>query len=454
MELFEPHIYRDRRTALAEKGLSGLAIFPSNPVVYSNYPAQQYPFRQDSSFLYYFGLSLTNAIGVVDLDTGESYLFANDIDINDVIWTGARPTIAQQGEWIGIDQVFALDQLPQKFEHRPIHFLQPYHVATTNWIQKLFPGSTHSQKLTALVIAQRSIKSIEELDELEEAIAVSQEIHDLIMLRARPEVAEREILAEIYALLYRKGMHLAYGPILSKRGEILHNHSHDLILEPGDLLLADIGAESRKGYSADITRTFPVSGTFDTRQKAIYEIVLSTLDKASQDSQSGVSYQWVHNQASLTIAKGLTELGLMKGDFEEAVKEGAHALFFPHGLGHMLGLDTHDMEALGEKLVGYSDEVNRSKQFGAAYLRLGKKLETGYVITIEPGIYFIPKLFELWRAEKKFDSFLNYTEIEKYLGFGGIRIEDNYVIENDRARKLGPPIARTVEEVEFMCQVS
>ncbi len=272
------------------------------------------------------------------------------------------------------------------------------------------------------------------------------------MKKTAPGIIESDISGTIEGIALCGGAGVSFPVILSVRGEILHNHSHSNIMQDGDLLVNDSGAESMMHYAADITRTFPVNGKYSLKQKEVYEIVLKAQMDAIEALKPGIMYRDVHLLAARIIADGLKEVGLMKGDMEEAVLQGAHALFFPHGLGHMMGLDVHDMENYGEDLIGYDETVQRSDQFGLAYLRLAKKLEPGFVLTVEPGIYFIPDLINQWKKAKKFENFIEYKNVEKYIGFGGIRIEDDILVTEDGHRVLGRPIPKTVHDVETMCQ--
>jgi Xaa-Pro aminopeptidase len=302
--------------------------------------------------------------------------------------------------------------------------------------------------LTKAVVEQRSVKSDEEIAQIEQALDVAHEMHTTAMRMAKPGIFEREIAGKVEGIALAGGGTVSFPVICTINGQTLHNHYHGNQLREGRLLILDCGAETEMGYSADITRTTPVGGIFNPRQKAIYEIVLKALNSSIEAIRPGIKYRQIHLQAAAIVAEGLKALGLMKGDVNEAVAQGAHALFFPHGLGHMMGLDVHDMENLGENNVGYDEKTTRSDQFGLAYLRLGRELEPGFVLTVEPGIYFIPALIEQWRGQGKCAEFIDYDKVETYLKFGGIRIEDNVLVTASGRRVLGKPIPKTVRDIE------
>ena len=309
-----------------------------------------------------------------------------------------------------------------------------------------------SPKLTKAVIEQRSVKSKEEVGEIEYALDIAFEMQTYAMRFTRPDIYERDIAGAIEGIALSMGKGLSFSSIFSVHGETLHNHSYENIMKKGQLVVNDSGAESLLHYASDITRTFPVDGKFTSKQKEIYEIVLKAQMDSIKAIKPGKKYKDIHLLAAKVIVKGLKEVGLMKGDVNQAVKEGAHALFFPHGLGHMMGLDVHDLEGLGENLVGYNKKITRSDQFGLAYLRLAKELEPGFVLTVEPGIYFIPQLIDMWKAENKFSQFINYNKLEEYRHFGGIRIEDDVLVEKTGNRVLGrKEIPKKITDVEEIC---
>ena len=308
-----------------------------------------------------------------------------------------------------------------------------------------------SFELTTAVIAQRSIKSKEEVVDIEKAVNVSYDMYALAMSMAKPGLFEREIAGFVEGVVLAAGGRLSFPTILSVHGETLHNHYHHNKMKSGDIFVMDSGAEVSNGYASDITRTIPVNGKFSSMQKDIYEIVLKAQVSSIKAIKPGVSYKNIHLKAAKIITEGLKDLGLVKGNVNDAVANGAHAMFFPHGLGHMMGLDVHDMENLGENLVGYGENVKRSDQFGLAYLRLAKKLKPGFVLTVEPGIYFIPELIDKWQKEKINSQFINFNKVNKYRSFGGIRIEDDVLVTRSSHRVLGKPIPKTISDVEDFC---
>lgn len=457
--MFNKEIYQRRRDALRSKFKSGLILFPGNTEVPMNYRANTYRFRPDSSFLYFFGLDQPDLFGIIDIDNNTDYLFGNDIDMEDIIWMGNLPTIAERAASVAISRSFPLKQISEHLQKaiqqkKEIHFLFPYRGEIQIQMMQLLGmdietlRKNSSEALAIAITDLRSIKSQEEIIEIEKIVNVARLMHTTAMRMAKAGVVEREIAGAIEGIALSQGVGTSFPVILSKHGEILHNHHHGNVLENGDLLVVDAGAEAESYYASDITRTCPVGGKFSQKQKEIYEIVLAANMAAITMCKPWIFYRDVHLNAAKVIAEGLKAVGLMKGNIDEAVSKGAHALFFPHGLGHMLGLDVHDMENIGEKYVGYDNSVTRSEQFGLAYLRLAKKLQPGYVVTDEPGIYFIPALIDQWKAESKFTEFINYDKLESYKDFGGIRIEDDVLITDSGCRVLGDSIPKTVAEVE------
>ena len=426
-----------------------------------NYKANTFHYRQDSNFLYFFGISQAGLAGMIDIDKGMEIIYGNELTMEDIVWTGTMPTLADRAKKVGIENTFPFKDLEEYIknaikEKRPIHFAPPYRHDNMILLHKLTgiaPGKQQkkaSVDLVKAIVSQRSYKTDEEIVEMENAVDISGAMHVAVMRATAAGKRESELAAIAQGIATGMGNGTSYPIILSKNGQVLHNHDHNNILKEGQLVLGDFGAENRNFYAGDITRTVPVSKKFTERQKDIYNLVLKAEVDCINMLKPGITYQEVHLEASLIMANGLKDLGLMMGDMDEAVEKGAHALFFPHGLGHMIGLDVHDMEDLGEDHVGYSETVKRSKLFGTAYLRLGRELEPGFVLTVEPGIYFIPELIALWEAEKKFTEYINYEKLEDWYTFGGIRIEDNVLITEDGHRVLGKPIPKTVEEVEAL----
>ncbi len=460
--MFKKEVYADRRNQLRKEMSSGLVLIPGNSEASFNYPANTYHFRQDSNFLYFFGIDLYDLTGVMDVDANKDYIFGNDVDIDDIIWMGPQPTIKDQAAEVAVDNTAPLAKLNELIteaiqQGRKIHFLPPYRGEHIMQLQDLLGignnkiKSYASLELIKAVVKLREIKDEYEIAEIEKAVDIAYEMHTTAMKMSKAGVVEREIAGTIEGISLAKGGPTSFPIILSIHGETLHNHYHGNTLEIGRMMVTDAGAETTMHYASDITRTVPVGGKFDERQKGIYEIVLEANMKSIEAIKPGIEYREIHFLAARTIVDGLKKLGLMKGDTNAAVEAGAHALFMPHGLGHMMGLDVHDMEGLGENNVGYDEKTIRSDQFGTAYLRLGKELKPGFVLTVEPGCYFIPELWKRWKNDGMHTDFINYDAVEKYLDFGGVRIEDDVLVTEDGFRVLGKPIPKTVAEIEALC---
>jgi Xaa-Pro aminopeptidase len=459
--MFHKDTYLKRRNQLAKDLGSGLILMLGNEYVGMNYAANTYPFRQDSNFLYFFGLDKASLAAVIDIDNGNTVLFGHNPTVDDIVWEGQVPSINALASSCGVIKTEDPTKLAD-YIHKAnnagqhIHYLPPYRNANVIRLSSLLDKTIdevkqgYSVPMIHAVASQRSIKSAEEITEMTEAVNITRAMHIAVMKGAKQGVSEAELAGLAQHIAYSQGKGLAYPVILSKDGQTLHNHYHGNILQEGQLVLGDFGAQNKMYYAGDITRTCSVSAKFTEVQKSIYEIVL----KAEMDSisacKAGVKYKDVHLKASKIIATGLKDLGLMKGDVDEAVANGAHALFFPHGLGHHIGLDVHDMEDLGEQYIGYDEETKRSDQFGTKYLRLGKKLEAGNVITVEPGIYFIPELIDKWKGEGMHTDFINYSALESFRQFGGIRIEDNILITESGSQILGDAIPKSIEEIEAL----
>ena len=455
--MFKASIYKNRRSALAAKLDEGIILLLGNNDSPMNYRDNIYPFRQDSNFLYLIGIDQPELAAIIDVETGKTTLFGDDLPIDYIIWMGQQTPMADLAEASGIEDVRPVKELPDFLKkQKKIHYLPPYrgeNVIRFSQLLGIPVGEVQdkvSEDLIKGIVAAASKKSKEELVEMEKAVNISVAMHRTVMQRAKPGMKEALLAGIAEGIALGCDTHLSYPIILSKNGQTLHNHYHGNTLAEGDLVLADMGAESRMHYAGDLTRTFPVAKRFTQQQKEIYQLVLDAQMQSIEILKPGVPYRDVHLFAAKVMATGLKELGLMKGDIDAAVAEGAHALFFPHGLGHMIGLDVHDMEDLGEDLVGYDDEIKRSDQFGLAYLRLAKRLEEGFVLTVEPGLYFIPELIDLWQSEGKFKDFIDYEKLTAYRNFGGVRIEDNIVITDKGHRILGNPLEKTVEEVEAL----
>ncbi|NMC38975.1 MAG: aminopeptidase P family protein [Bacteroidales bacterium] len=460
--MFKREVYIKRRTRLHGLMKSGLALFIGNTDSPMNYPANPYHFRQDSDFLYFFGLDIPGLTGVMDFDTGKDWIYGNDFDIDDIIWMGPQPSVRELAEAAGINNSAPLQKLEEVIrvaisKKRPIHFLPPYRSETRMNLGLIIRENPcqmktmASEKLIRAVVSMRSIKEKVEIEEIEKALSVTWEMHTTAMKMCRAGVREQEIFGAIEGIAFSKGGGTAFPVILSINGQTLHNHDHGNILKKGRMMVTDAGAESGMHYASDITRTTPVGGKFSQKQKDIYEIVLRANTESIKAAEPELSNLDLHLNACKIIASSLKDLGLMKGDINDAVEAGAHALFMPHGLGHMMGLDVHDMEGLGENYVGYSDEIKRSDQFGLAFLRFALPFKTGHVLTIEPGCYFIPQLIERWKSEGKHKDFINYSKLEPWKDFGGIRIEDDILITEKGNKVLGKPVPKTVKDIEALC---
>jgi Xaa-Pro aminopeptidase len=460
--MFKSEVYTARRKNLRSIMRSGIALFIGNTDSAMNYPANAYHFRQDSDFLYFFGLDLHGFSGLMDFDSGEDWIFGNDFDLDDIIWMGPQPSVKDLALKCGVNNSAPISALEEVVKNaaskgRKIHFLPPYRGETKMTLGSLLKENPCQMKTLAspelikAVISLRSLKEICEIEEIEKALGVTYEMQVAAMKMCREGVKEQEIFGTMEGIAWAKGSGPAFPTILSINGQTLHNHAHHNILKKGRMMVSDCGAESLLRYSSDTTRTTPVGGKFSDRQRDIYEIVLKANTEAIKAAGPGKSNKDLHLLACKTIASGMKNLGLMKGDTEDAVAAGAHALFMPHGLGHMMGLDVHDMESLGENNVGYNDEVKRSTQFGLAFLRFALPLKPGHVFTVEPGCYFIPQLIDQWKAEGKHKDFLVYEKIEPYKDFGGARIEDNVLITEKGHKVLGKPIPKTVSEIESVC---
>ncbi|MCL2074273.1 MAG: aminopeptidase P family protein [Marinilabiliaceae bacterium] len=457
--MFKQEVYVNRRKSLQTKLQNGIILILGNNDSSMNYPSNTYHFRQDSTFLYFFGIDLQGLAGIIDIDNDRHILFGDDYTLDDIIWMGPQSSMLEKASLTGVSEVLPYNELFKIIgeavkQGRKIHFTPPYRGENIILISELTGISPNkvresfSEDLVRACVEMRSIKEEVEIDEMERHMSVAYKMHTTAMKIARPGTTEQEITGIIEGISISGGGMVSFPVICSVRGETLHNHYHGNKLKRYDLLLVDAGSESPLHYATDHTRTTPVAKGFTQHQKEIYQIVLNANNAAINAAKPGVPYKEVHLLAASVIAEGLKSIGLMKGDIETAVNEGAHALFFPHGLGHMLGLDVHDMEDYSEKFVGYDNEIQRSTQFGLKSLRLGRRLQKGFVITVEPGIYFIPALIDAWLKEKKFENFINYKKVELFRDFGGIRLEDDILITESGARILGDRIPITIEEVE------
>ncbi|MEM6764532.1 MAG: aminopeptidase P family protein [Bacteroidota bacterium] len=459
--MFQAAVYSARREKLMSHISQGVILIMGNEESPMNYPANPYHFRQDSNFLYYTGIDSPGHSLLVDLEEGVSYLTGPQPDIHDLVWTGPQPSLDAQAAKAGISQVLSLSDLVKKLTKahasgQPIHLLPPYRKERVfqvgEWLSAspAMVGQMVSVSLIQAVIQQRAIKEEREIAEMAKAVNLTNKMHLAVMKQARAGKTEAEVGSAAYQLMYEADCELAYPMILTVNGQFLHNHAKHNMLKKGQMLLFDIGASSPSHYAADLTRTVPVGLTFSPQQKEIYQLVLQSFEAAQEALRPGTPYQQIHLQVARVMVEGLQALGLMKGHVEEAVQAGAHALFFPHGLGHMIGLDVHDMEDLGEDLVGYNQEISRNNQFGLRALRLGRKLEEGFCLTVEPGIYFIPDLIEQWKSQQKFTDFINYAALTDWMGFGGVRIEDDFHITPTGAARIGEPLIKQIAEIEAL----
>ena len=458
--MFNKEVYIKRRNRLKEQVANGLVLLLGNEESSMNYFDNQYPFRQDSNFLYFFGLDRPGLAAIIDVDNNNEIIFGNDIGVEDIIWTGPLESLAHQAEAAGVSKTLPTLSISEKIkkslsEKRKIHYLPPYRADNmqklNNWLNIPFDllKKSSSVGLIKAIVAQRSIKNPEEIKEIEKGVNVTVDMQLEAARLANEGISETKIAGIIHGIALSAGGDLAFPTILTVNGQILHNHSQGNILKSGQMLLCDCGAETSMHYGGDLTRTTPVDKQFSKRQKEIYDIVVHAHEEAIASLKPGVYFKDVHLLACEKLAEGLKSIGLMKGDTKEAVREGAHAMFFQCGLGHMLGLDTHDMEDLGEEYVGYTDELKKSTQFGLKSLRLGRKLEAGFVVTVEPGIYIIPELINLWKSENKFSEFINYEKLETYKDFSGIRIEEDLLITADGSRILGKSLSRETEKLKI-----
>ena len=440
--MFNKDIYIERRNTLKKLVGEGIIVFFGNNESPCNYPANAYyPMRQDSSFLYYFGQRRDGLVGIIDVDNDREWLIGNDIDIEDIVWYGSVDSIADMAAQVGVENTAPMAELKNIIARckNNIHFLPPYRHDTILQMQKLgLDYSDSSLPLIKAVVKMRSTKSALEIAEIEKACAIGYEMHTTAMRVARPGLTEKYVGGLVDGVANSLGEKVSFATIFTQHGEIMHGTPSYNTLESGRLALCDAGAENAENYCSDHTRTFPVSGKFTQRQLDIYRIVEECHDYVLSVAKPGVRYKDVHFAVCRLMTERLKELGLMKGDVDEAVAAGAHAMFLPHGLGHMMGMDVHDMEGLGQIYVGFDEETRPNlEQFGTNCLRMGRRLQEGFVVTDEPGIYFIPALIDDWRAQGLHKDFLNYELLETYKDFGGIRIEDDVLITADGCRFLG-----------------
>ncbi|WP_394992598.1 aminopeptidase P family protein [Emticicia sp.] len=455
--MFSAQTYIERRSALKRSVGSGVILIMGNEEAPMNYHDNTYRYRQDSNFLYFFGISHAGISAVIDIDSGEEIIFGHEFSMDDIIWVGPQPTLAEQARRVGVYRTEEPNKLPERLKKASkVHFTPPYRfdnmIMMSEWLN--IPTSQLKEKasveLIKAIVALRSIKSDEEIVQMEHAVNITREMHIEAMQKTKAGKKEYEIVAAIHAKALEGGGNLAYGTIFSINGQTLHNHYHGNTLTDGRLVINDSGAENAMFYAGDITRTIPVSKGFTEKQKEIYNLVLKMETESIVALRPGIQYREIHLLANKIMLEGMRDLGFLNGNVDEMLAEGVQGLFMPHGLGHAIGLDVHDMEDLGEKYVGYREGLERSTQLGLKSLRMAKELEAGFVLTVEPGIYFIPELIDKWKSENKFINFINYSKLDTYRDFGGVRIEDNCLITPTGSKTLGNPIPKTVEEVEAL----
>ena len=453
--MFDKEVYIARRQTLvslmaatALEGKRGIAAFLGNVDAPAQYKANGYKFRQDSTWLYYFGIAEPRFAAILDLDAGTATLYSDDYEIDDIIWTGPMPSVASLAERVGIAAsapYAAFDEavMAAQVQERPVHIIPPSRYYNTLKMKTL--GLTEpSVALIRAIVSMRLVKEDREIALLDAACDLGQQMHAIGRDAIRVGVVEQDIVGRMEGFALAKGWGVSFPTILTQHGEIFHNHSHDCIIEPGRLMVIDAGVESNEGYASDFTRSYPTSGRFTPKQRDIYTLVYECNEAAFAMIRPGVAYRDVHLSVARRMLEGLKAIGLVEGDVDEMVAAGVAGLFMPHGLGHNMGLDVHDMEDLGEDLVGYGDDQKRSSQLGLGSLRMARRLVPGNVITDEPGIYFIPALIEKWKADGTNATFVRFDRLKDYYDFGGIRLEDDVLVTADGARRLGPnrlPIA-------------
>ncbi len=458
--MFSAKTYVARRQALRTKIGSGVILIPGSCASPNNYPNNAYYFRQDSTFRYYFGLNTPSLAGLIDADSGEEALYGDDFTMEDIIWTGPQPTLREEAAKVGITETHPLSELAARIARavslgRRVHYLPPYRGETKLQLSALLgiaPAMLHDYKSVDLMLAvaeMREKKSAEEVEALERAFRIGYEMHTTAMRMCRPGVVERQIAGAIEGVAKSCGQGVSFPSIVSQHGETLHNLNADGVLEEGRLLLCDAGGESLEGYCSDHTRTYPVSGRFTQKQKDIYNIVLAAHDRVAEIVKPHMMYTEIHNTAYTVLAEGLIGLGILRGTAADAVASGAMTMLMPHGLGHGMGMDVHDCEAMGERSFDFSSIADRAAQSGTCIYRAAWRIEPGTVLTDEPGLYFIPALIDKCRAEGRYKGIVNYEALDGYRDFGGIRIEDDLLVTETGNRMLGDrKIPVTVEELE------
>ncbi|SDD51005.1 Xaa-Pro aminopeptidase [Dyadobacter soli] len=451
--------YLNRRLTLKTKLGGGLLLFLGNEESGMNYRDNVYSFRQDSTFLYYFGIDQASLTAVIDLDNDQEILFGDELTIDDIVWTGPKEAISEKAAKVGVTEVKPASALGSLLKDalskgQTVHFLPPYrgehYLKLQEWLHINPAEATQKASVSFIkaVVSMRSYKTEEEVAEIEKAVDTSVDMHLSFMRETRAGMTEKEIAGKLQSIAIGQGGDISYPIILTVNGEILHTHARDLAIRDGQMALCDAGAETAMHYCGDLTRTIPVGNAFTTIQKEMYQIVLDAQEAAIAACKPGILFKDVHKLASTKLVEGMKQMGVVKGDVAEAIEHDVHTLFFQCGLGHMMGLDVHDMENLGEQYVGYTDDLIKGTAFGWKSLRLGRALEPGFVLTVEPGLYLIPTLIDRWKAENKLAQFINYEKLELFRDFTGIRIEDNLLITETGNRLLGKELVKSVADVE------
>lgn len=441
--MFGKETYVERRSRLKSAVGSGLLVFLGNDECGMNYRDNTYSFRQDSTFLYYFGLSFAGLSAVIDIDEDREIIFGDELTIDDIVWMGTQPTLKEKAQMVGVGETRPAAEFADYVRRASskgvrVHVLPPYRAEHELKLASLSEGRMElSVEFIKAVVDMRIYKTEEEIAEIERACNVTADMHIEAYRMVRPGMKEYEVAAAVEAVARRNGCMLSFPTIATVCGQTLHNHCYEHTIKEGDMLLLDAGAETAMGYAGDMSSTVCAGKKFSRRQKDVYDVQVAAHTAAVEALKPGVPFEQVYDLSCRVICEGMKDLGLMKGNAEDAVKAGAHAMFFPCGLGHMMGLDVHDMEGLGQQYVGFDEETRPSTQFGTNCLRMGRRLEEGFVVTDEPGIYFIPALIDDWRASGHCREFLNFDMLETYKDFGGIRIEDDLLITKDGCRFLG-----------------
>ena len=447
--MFPKEVYVRRRATLLEKmrnaGANGLILFIGNAEAPAQYKDNCYKWRQDSTWLYFFGLDEPLYAAVLDIESGAETVFADDVDIDDIIWMGPQESVASKAASVGVAHTAPYAAVEKALAAgRPVHVIPPSRYYNALMLQRLLPDVKPSEELIKAIVSMRLIKEDIEIEAIDDACALGYEMHSFGRDCIVPGIIEQDIVGKMEGVTISKGWGVSFPTILTQHGETLHNHLHDKVIEPGKLMVIDAGAESNLHYASDFTRTYPTSGKFTTKQREVYQIVYECNELAFSMTKPGITYREVHLAVARKMLEGLSALDLVHGNLDEMVAAGIAGLFQPHGLGHNMGLDVHDMEDLGENLVGYDPDQQRAKQLGLGSLRMARRLQPGHVITDEPGIYFIPALIEKFKKEGLGGNFVNYAKLESYYDFGGIRLEDDVLVTPTGARRLGPqrlPIA-------------